>query len=94
MLVLMMSIVLLLHAEEKKRPIDLKTPDNIKTVVEFDWRNNRYLVKTMVGDTQIGYTIPMSRKEYMDYTERTVRSAFFRTQNRKAYEEWTGEAEP
>ena len=93
MLVLMMSIVLLLHAEEKKRPIDLKTPDNIKTVVEFDWRNNRYLVKTMVGDTQIGYTIPMSRKEYMDYTERTVRSAFFRTQNRKAYEEWTGEAE-
>ena len=70
MLVFMMSIGLLLHAEEKKRPIDLKTPDNIKTVVEFDWRNNRYLVKTMVGDTQIGYTIPMTREEYIHRAHR------------------------
>ena len=81
------------NPEEKKHPVDLKTPQNIKTIVEFDWRNNRYLVKTMVGDTQIGYTLAMTREEYMNYTERTVRSAYFKSQNRKAYEEWAGESE-
>lgn len=73
--------------EEKSRPIDLKTPGNIKTIVEFDWRNNRYLVKTMAGEIQIGYTITMTREEYMNYTERTVRSAYFKKQNQTAYEE-------
>lgn len=78
--------------DEKTLPIDLKTPDNIKTVVEFDWRNNRYLVKTMVGDTQIGYTMPMSREEYMSYSERALRKAYFRNQNQKSYEESIGES--
>ena len=77
--------------EEKRNPIDLKTPSNIKTVVEFDWRNNRYLVKTMVGEQQIGYTIPMTREEYMDYTEKTLRRSYFKEQNQKAYEEAEGE---
>ena len=90
----MMSICMLSNiqtAKAQKHPIDLRTPNNIKTVVEFDWRNNRYLVKTMVGDMQIGYTIAMTREEYMSYTERTVRNAYYRNQNRKAYEEWAGE---
>ena len=83
----MMSICMLSNiqtAKAQKHPIDLRTPNNIKTIVEFDWRNNRYLVKTMVGDMQIGYTIAMTREEYMSYTERTVRNAYYRNQNRKA----------
>ena len=26
---------------EKAHPGDLKTPENVKTVVEYDWKNNR-----------------------------------------------------
>lgn len=65
----------------------------VRTEVEFDWRNNRYLVKTMVGNQQLGYTIPMTREEYLDYTEHTLRNAYFKEQYRKAYKESQGEAE-
>lgn len=59
----------------------LKMPSNIKTEVEFDWKNNRYLVKTMVGNTQLGYTISMSREEYLKFTEKKMRKAFFKEKN-------------
>lgn len=74
--------------------ISAKGDDEIvKTVVEFDWKNNQYLVKTMVGNTQLGYTIAMNRKEYLDYSERNLRKAFFKDQYRKALEEADGEGD-
>lgn len=75
---------------EEKHPADLKTPSNIKQDIEYDWQNDRYLVRTKIGETQMGYTIPMTRQEYMNYTERAVRAAYFRTQNNKALEEYEG----
>lgn len=65
----------------------------VRTEVEFDWRNNRYLVKTMVGKQQLGYTIAMTREEYLNYTEHTLRNAYFKEQYRKAYKESHGESE-
>lgn len=64
-----------------------------QTVVEFDWRNNRYLVKTMVGNQQIGYTMSMTREEYLNYTERALRKSYFKTQNQKAFEESEGKGD-
>ncbi len=75
---------------EEKHPGDLRTPKNITESIEYDWKNDRYLVKTKIGDQQIGYTIPLSKKEYMSYTERAVRAAYFRDQNNKAFEEYEG----
>lgn len=75
---------------EEHHPADLKTPSNIKQEIEYDWKNDRYLVRTKIGEQQIGYTIPMTRQEYMSYTERAVRAAYFRTQNNKALEEFEG----
>ena len=75
---------------EKSHPGDLRDPKNVTTDIEYDWKNDRYLVRTKVGEQQLGYTIPMSRKEYMNYTERTVRAAYFREQNSKAFDEYEG----
>ena len=79
-----------LDGKEQSHPADLKTPSNIKEIVEYDWKNDRYLMRTKVGDQQIGYTIPMSRKEYLNYTERSVRAAFYKDQYAKAFEEYEG----
>ena len=75
---------------EQTHPADLRTPKNITQDIEYDWKNDRYLVRTKIGEQQVGYTIPMSRKEYMSYTERAVRAAYFRQQNQKAFDEYEG----
>lgn len=80
------------QALETQHPADLKTPSNVTTRVEYDYRNQRYLVRTMVGEQQIGYTIPMSEEDYMKYTERLQRFAYFHEKNQNAYEESEGEA--
>ena len=77
--------------KQEKHPGDLRNPKNVTEEVEYDWKNERYLVRTKIGNTSIGYTIPLSKKEYMNYTERTLRSSFFREQNQKAYEEFENE---
>jgi cell surface protein SprA len=69
---------------------DLKNPENIKQEVEYDYKNNRYVVHTKLGDEEIGNAIPMTEGEYMSYTERALRAAYFREQYRKAYEEADG----
>ncbi len=58
-------------------PADLQMPGNVKSVVEYDWRNNRYLIKTMLGEKQIGHPIPMTMQEYRRYTELQARGAHF-----------------
>lgn len=72
---------------EQSHPIDLKSPSNLKQEIEYDPVNDRYVVHTRIGDQDLDYGIPMTRSEYMDYSERSVRAAYFRELNRKAYEE-------
>lgn len=79
-----------LKEKEQRHPADLRNPKNINEEIEYDWKNNRYLIRTKIGEQQIGYTIPLTSKEYSSYTERAVRAAYFREQNRKAFEEYEG----
>ena len=72
---------------QRAHPADLKTPSNIKQEIEYDYVNDRYVVHTRIGDQDLDYGIPMSKPDYMDYSERSVRAAYFRELNRKAYEE-------
>ncbi len=72
---------------------DLRQPENIKQVVEYDWKNNRYVIYTMLGEKKLGEGISMSEDEYMKYTERSVRNAYFREQNQKAFEESDGKSD-
>jgi len=69
---------------------DLKTPQNVKTVVEYDWRTRTYYIKTMLGEHQLGHSIPMTQKEYTRYLDRKNRSTLFMERYRKEVEEAEG----
>lgn len=68
-------------------------PDNIRTVIEYDWKNDRYLMKTMIGDKQFGYATPMTRQEYLIYTEKQQRAKYFFDQYHKLVQEEEGKPE-
>lgn len=44
----------------KESPADLKTPSNVKTVVEYDPTTNCYVMRTKVGDTEIATPFMLS----------------------------------
>lgn len=54
----------------EKKPtsnVNLKTPSNITTEVEYDAENNQYILREKLGDTEIGTPYYMSFEEYQDY---------------------------
>lgn len=68
----------------------MKDPDNIKTIVVYDWTSKRYIVKTMLGDTQLGYAISLTQAEYTKRQDREQRIKFFRSKYDKEREEAEG----
>lgn len=66
---------------EKKSPIDLSTPSNIKTVVVYDYKTNRYLFQNRIGSTVVGIPFTMTPAEYMDYRLKEMNSTYFKDKN-------------
>ena len=50
--------------------LDLQSPDNVKTTVEYDPVNNCYVVRTRMGDVEIATPYMMTPEEYQSYSER------------------------
>ena len=69
---------------EKKYPLDLETPSNVKTVVEYDANTGNYILRTKVGDMEVATPFVMSGEEYQAYTLRNDMSSYFRTKNAEA----------
>lgn len=67
------------------RPSDLKNPENLKTVIEYDIKTDEYYVKTMVGDTQIGTPIVMTRQEFLKFQQDQSEAAYWREKNKIDY---------
>ncbi|MDO5664640.1 MAG: cell surface protein SprA [Bacteroidia bacterium] len=65
----------------KKSPIDLKTPSNIRTEVVYDYKTNRYIFQNKIGDTVIGIPFTMSPAEYMEYTQKKLNNSYFKARN-------------
>ncbi len=86
---LMFGSIARADAPEERRTLQ-PTPENIRTVIEYDWKNNRYLMKTMIGEKQFGYPVPMTQQEYLTYTEKQQRSKYFFDQYHKLVEEEEG----
>ncbi|MDE5647783.1 MAG: cell surface protein SprA, partial [Muribaculaceae bacterium] len=62
-------------------PIDLRTPDNIEYVVEYDEKGDMYMVRTRVGGRDVAVPMLLSRKEYERWQERRTIEAYRRTRN-------------
>lgn len=65
----------------KKSPIDLNDPTNIKTDVEYDLNTGYYIFRTKVGDQEIITPISMTRDEYMNYSLKRSMVDYFRKKN-------------
>ncbi len=65
----------------KESPADLKTPSNVKTVVEYDPTTNCYVMRTKVGDTEIATPFMLSADEYNDYTLKQSMMQYYRERN-------------
>jgi len=66
---------------QKQYPMDAPVPDNVKTVVEYDVQTGNYILRTMVGDMEIGTPYIMTEQEYRDYSEKRSISDYWRQKN-------------
>lgn len=65
----------------RKKPIDLKDPENLKTEIEYDINTGLYIFKTKLGDQVISTPISLNYDEYMDYKEKESMSKYFQKKN-------------
>ena len=66
-------------------PIDLKTPDGVKYEVTYNDTINRYIIGTRIGQTWLAAPIMMTPEEYMKWSEKHGRDAYFRSKNDEIY---------
>ncbi len=66
---------------QKKPPIDLHNPSNIRTEVRYDYRTNLYIFENIIGNTVVAAPFSMTPKEYTQYRSRRMRTEYFRNRN-------------
>lgn len=62
--------------------MDLKDPENIKEVIEFDPLTNTYFFKTKVGNMDVVTPYSMTRDEYMDFSMKQSMRSYWAERNR------------
>lgn len=60
---------------------DLATPDNIKTVAEYDPATGYYVIRTRVGDTEITTPFILNEKQYNDWQLRRQLQEYYQERN-------------
>ncbi len=53
-------------------------PSNMKTVIDYDAKNNRYVVKELIGDTYVAQTSYLTIDEYQQYLNSQIKRLNFR----------------
>ncbi|WP_456087180.1 T9SS outer membrane translocon Sov/SprA [Parabacteroides sp.] len=70
----------------KQSPADLKTPDNVKSVVEYDIRTGTYVVRTKLGDADLTTPISLTPEEYQDYSFQKSVQSYYRRKNEEEFQ--------
>lgn len=66
---------------EKKSAVDLKTPSNLKTIIEYDDVTGNYVFRTKVGDMEVSTPLMMTPEEYSKYEEKQSFTKYFLQKN-------------
>lgn len=74
----------------KQPPADLKNPDNLKTTIEYDLKSGAYIIRTRIGEMEIGTPMTLTPEEYQNYSMQESLRSYFRQRNE---EEFRKEAE-
>ena len=67
----------------KNSPADLKTPENVRSVFEYDPITQCYVVRTKVGDMEVSTPFMLTPEEYKDYSLRKSIEAYYREKNKE-----------
>jgi cell surface protein SprA len=67
----------------EQHPIDLKTPENVHSEIEYNPKTNRYLLRTKIGDMEVVTPFSMTREEYLDYHAQQSLYQYFLQKNRE-----------
>ena len=62
-----------------KSSLDLKNPDNVTTIVEYDALQGCYVLRTRIGDLDISTPYMMTMEEYRAYSEREAMGKYWQT---------------
>lgn len=65
----------------KEVPVDFKDPDNIKTEITYDEKNNQYIIGKKAGDQYIETPIYLTPEEYNEWSMRKSLEAYYRSKN-------------
>ncbi|MBR5532776.1 MAG: cell surface protein SprA [Bacteroidales bacterium] len=60
---------------------DLKTPENIKSEIEYDYETGCYIMRTRVAGMDISTPMMLTAKEYNDYSLRKSMQAYYHEKN-------------
>ena len=73
----------------RKSPADLRDPENVKTSIEYDLETNTYIVRTKLGDMEIGTPMSLTPAEYQDYSMQQSLRSYFRAKNEEEFQKAT-----
>lgn len=65
---------------DQVNPVDLEDPENIKTVIDYDPVTNSYIMRTKVGDMEVGTPFMLTPDEYQEYSLRESLRDYWRSQ--------------
>lgn len=74
-------------ADTARGPVDLKDPENLKNVAEYDENTGGYLYGTKLGDDFLGTPFALTWDEYQKMMMKRSLSAYFRGKNAQEYKE-------
>ncbi len=66
--------------------LDLKMPENIRQMVEYDDSANVYYIGSKMGNSYLNTPVLMTPEEYQKWTEQRALRQFFRQKNTQSYE--------
>ena len=69
---------------EKNSASDLRDPENLKTEIEYDLKSGTYLMRTKVGDLDLGTPLRMTPEEYQEYSFKQSLNQYFKEKNAAA----------
>lgn len=70
----------------RQSPLDLRRPDNLQYQVEYNDSLDRYLIGNKMGNVWISTPIILTPVEYLAWTEKNERNAFYRKLNDEIFQ--------
>lgn len=70
----------------KESPADLRTPDNVKTSIEYDVNTGSYVVRTKLGDSDLSTPISLTPEEYQQYSFQKSVQEYYRQKNEENFQ--------